>query len=611
MTIHELRATVASLLGLASFWAAAAVMETVHDLGGALAPAAISSLGAYNVNPAQVSVSGLSSGAFMAQELGVAYSSKFMGVGVFAGGIYDCWRTVPPPGCAYPNTPDIARAQSNMNAWSGNLIDPVSNIANQKIYVFTGTNDMVIGPNVTGQVVRLYSAFTSASSIHYDNTLPDAHAFPTNFNAPGDVPCGVQNGISNCGFDGAGAVLQWIYGPLNAPNTGTLTGSLMQFNQGAFVASGNGMDTEAWLYVPANCTNGQACKLHVALHGCNMSYSQIGSAFLNNTGYNRWADTNNIIVLYPQTLPDSRNSPPPFAGCWDLGAFYGLNYDQKGGVQIEALMRMVTQITSGFAPTANNYQGLWWKSPAGSESGWGINFAHQGNVIFASWFTYDLNGKGWWLVMTAPNTGGNTFSGSLLTVTGPAFDAVPFDPSQVVGMAVGTGTLNFTDANNGTFAYTVNGVSQTKNITREVFGPLPSCAFGAQPNLALATNYQDLWWKTPAASESGWGINFTHQGDTIFATWFTYDHDHTPMWLVVTANKSAPGTYTGTLFRTTGPAFNAVPFNPAAVVGTNVGTATLTFTDGNTASFAYTVNGVSQVKTISREIFRAPGTVCQ
>src|SRR5450759_2357789 len=158
-------------------------------------------------------------------------------------------------------------------------------------------------------------------------------------------------------------------------------------------------------------------------------------------------------------------------------------------------------------PSAANYQGLWWNSPPGSESGWGINFAHQDNVIFASWFTYDLDGKGWWLVMTAPNTGGNSFSGSLLTVTGPAFDALPFDPSQVVGTVVGTGTLNFTDANNGTFAYTVNGISQTKNITREVFGPLPTCAFGAQPNLALARNYQDLWWKTPAASESGWGIN--------------------------------------------------------------------------------------------------------
>jgi hypothetical protein len=83
------------------------------------------------------------------------------------------------------------------------------------------------------------------------------------------------------------------------------------------------------------------------------------------------------------------------------------------------------------------------------------------------------------------------------------------------------------------------------------------------------------------------------------------------MWLVVTANKSGPGTYSGTLFRTTGPAFNAVPFNPMSIVGTDVGTATFTFTNGNNATFAYTVNGISQTKTITREIFRPPGTVCQ
>ena len=60
-------------------------------------------------------------------------------------------------------------------------------------------------------------------------------------------------------------------------------------------------------------------------------------------------------------------------------------------------------------------------------------------------------------------------------------------------------------------------------------------------------------------------------------------------------------------FRTTGPRFQAVPFDSAAVVGTNVGTATLTFTDGNTASFAYTVNGISQTKAISREILPSVG----
>jgi hypothetical protein len=180
---------------------------------------------------------------------------------------------------------------------------------------------------------------------------------------------------------------------------------------------------------------------------------------------------------------------------------------------------------------------------------------------------------------------------------------------------VGNGSLTFTDANNGMFAYTVNGISQTKAITRQQFGPMPTCTFATQMNLALATNYTDLWWAAPAGSEAGWGINLTHQGDSIFATWFTFDHDHTPMWLVVSAPKTVPGTYAGTLIRTSGPPFNAVPFPPVGApggaTGPNVGTATFTFTDGNNASFAYTVNGVSQTKAITREVFQPPGTTCQ
>jgi len=261
------------------------------------------------------------------------------------------------------------------------------------------------------------------------------------------------------------------------------------------------------------------------------------------------------------------------------------------------------------AAAAVNYQGLWWAAPAASESGWGINFAHQADTIFASWFTYDLTGKGLWLVMTAPKTAPNTYSGTLYATTGPAFNAVPFNPASVVATAVGNGTLAFSDANDGSFSYTVNGVSQMKAITREVFGALPVCAT-ATGSLAAATNYTDLWWAAPAGVESGWGINLTQEGSTIFASWFTYALNGSPMWLVVTAPQSAPGMYAGTLYQTTGPAFNAVPFNPASVVATAVGNASFTFSDGNNATFAYTVNGVSQQKAITREIFAAPGTVC-
>jgi hypothetical protein len=265
------------------------------------------------------------------------------------------------------------------------------------------------------------------------------------------------------------------------------------------------------------------------------------------------------------------------------------------------------------APGPPNYEGLWWANPAGSESGWGINFAHQSNTIFATWFTYDLTGKAWWLSMTAQltGTGTNTYTGTLLQQTGPPFNSVPFLPSQVSSTTVGTGTLTFTDINTGSFSYTVNGITQTKPITRQVFGQLPTCTFGLLTDLTLAYNYQDLWWAAPAGSESGWGVNLTHQSDTIFATWFTYNTDRTPLWLSATAPKTAAGVYSGTLYQTTGPPFNSVPFKPANVVLTPVGTVTFTFTDGNTGTFNYTLNGVTQTKAITREVFVPPGTVCQ
>ena len=108
----------------------------------------------------------------------------------------------------------------------------------------------------------------------------------------------------------------------------------------------------------------------------------------------------------------------------------------------------------------------------------------------------------------------------------------------------------------------------------------------------------------------GMGHQLRAPGRRHFATWFTYDVDGAPMWLSATVNSSAPKAFSGTLYRTTGPAFSAMPFDPAKVVATPVETATFTFTDGNRGTFAYTVNGVSQTKAITRQVFRSPGTVC-
>ena len=233
---------------------------------------------------------------------------------------------------------------------------------------------------------------------------------------------------------------------------------------------------------------------------------------------------------------------------------------------------------AGVAWGQANYQGLWWNPPA--ESGWGINFAHQGDVIFATWFTYDGRGKPWWLIAELHKTAAGAYAGNVSTVTGPAFNAQPFDPAKVAETAVGTLAVTFASAAQGRLTYTVNGVTQTKTISKQVFGADPTCVWGQQANLAAATNYQDLWWN-PA--ESGWGVNFTHQGDVIFATWFTYDAAGKPWWLIAELRQTAAGVYGGKVSTVKGPAFDAVPFDAGKVVETVVGEATVTFADGNHA----------------------------
>jgi hypothetical protein len=274
-----------------------------------------------------------------------------------------------------------------------------------------------------------------------------------------------------------------------------------------------------------------------------------------------------------------------------------------------ALTRQLVITTS--APITN-FQGLWWNP---LESGWGINFAHQGHIIFATWFTYGADNKPQWYTIRADKTADNVYSGSISSFTGLPFNTLPYTANANVKTAVGTATLTFAaDGRSASFNYTVDGITQTKQIVPQQFTPgvaLPTCVWGAQADLTLATNQQDLWWVTDGL-ESGWGINFTHQGSIIFASWFTYDAAGKAWWLQLVAPETAvPKVYSGLIKSVTGPPFNAEPFDPDAVTRTTVGNGTITIVDGNHATFDYTVNGITQSKSLVRQVFAAPGTVCQ
>lgn len=125
------------------------------------------------------------------------------------------------------------------------------------------------------------------------------------------------------------------------------------------------------------------------------------------------------------------------------------------------------------------------------------------------------------------------------------------------------------------------------------------------PPLAASTttDQSDLWW---IPSESGWGIQFVQEERTIFATMFVYGANGQPTWYTATMAEAA-GTlkWSGTLYATTGPWFGAVPFDPATVTITPVGTMTFDGALIQSGTLTYSVNGVQVTKSIVRETLKA------
>ena len=192
----------------------------------------------------------------------------------------------------YNANPSITRPTDNMRSWSGDKIDPVENLRNRKIYLETGTADPTVGVNPMNKLRDQLAEFSDPAKVSYIKTEGAGHTFPTDFDAPGNAPCDVGSQspfISNCGYDGAGEVLKWMYGELQPRNDGELTGSLIEFDQtGSFGAAG--MAATGYVYIPAACQDGSVkCKLHVALHGCKQDPSHIDTKFIDNTGYTKWA----------------------------------------------------------------------------------------------------------------------------------------------------------------------------------------------------------------------------------------------------------------------------------------------------------------------------------
>jgi len=296
-----------------------------------------------NIDPDQITVSGMSAGAEMAHQLHIAYPDVFSGVGLIAGGPFGCAEgslATAMSRCLGSVKGDLPVAQFVEQIRSAALagkLGPSAALADDPVWVFHGKQDNSVAAELSDAIVALYSDFMPAANIRYVNDVEAGHNFPTRDNGT-DCAATAPPFIGNCDYDAAGELLQHLYGKLEKPAT-KFSGELAEtVLPGADKA---GLLNTAYLYVPAACTTEQSCKAHLVLHGCAQSSAQIGTTFIEQSGYLPWAEANNIVLAFPQVAPTATN---PLA-CWDWWGYTGASYRWRDAVQMRVLVNWMRALT--------------------------------------------------------------------------------------------------------------------------------------------------------------------------------------------------------------------------------------------------------------------------
>lgn len=344
---------------------------------------------------ARHSISGLSSGAFMAVQLHLAHAADFSGVGVIAGGPLACATSYPgaattvQDACALsalyvamtPLTKAAAPdptllAQTARKLAADGLIDPLDHLSGQQVYIFTGTKDSVVHSVVVQGTRDFYKSLgVKEENILFIDHVPAGHSIITT--NPTDLPLDVNQPpyINKGDFIQSHQILEFIYdhqrpgqkAPLKPKQGPTAKnyepGRLVCFEQKHFLPSPGDWERASlgdygFAYIPHEIYQGKKAKgVHIALHGCKQGYDYrniiagwvnsaneppYGLRYMTTTGYNDMADEKDLVILYPQAraTDDSRLQNPD--GCWDWWGYTdrtanALDYYTKKAVQIRAI----------------------------------------------------------------------------------------------------------------------------------------------------------------------------------------------------------------------------------------------------------------------------------
>jgi poly(3-hydroxybutyrate) depolymerase len=338
----------------------AAALSLLFISAGACAAPPLPKLGA---DTAEVTVSGISSGGYMAVQFQVAYSQMVRGAGVLAGGPYYCaegsvgralGNCMEPSSKEAPPAPKETLKTITQLAEAGK-IDPVKFLSDDRVWLLSGGKDKTVAPLVMDTLAAFYRELLPEDAIRYVKVPEAGHAMlsvsDTKANA---CDTSAPPFINRCqDVDAAGQLLTHLLGPLK-PATSAADGEIITFDQRPYIngtAIDASMGDEGYAFVPKACHSG-GCKVHVAFHGCRQNAGEVGRRFIDGAGYNGWAASNRVIVLYPQTTAraglafGSMKMILNPKGCWDWWGYTGSDYHTRNGVQVRAVRAMIDAVSS-------------------------------------------------------------------------------------------------------------------------------------------------------------------------------------------------------------------------------------------------------------------------
>jgi len=328
--------------------------------------AAAASLPAIGVDLSRVTVSGLSSGAYMAGQFQLAYSGMVSGAGLVAGGPYACahtptselnpfWSVVIPwnlnraqtkcmeDGWLFSSVPDADSLLDYAQKLAGqDRIASLDGLQGDRVYLFSSSADDTVESGVVEAAADFYRlAGVADDNLRLDQHDRAAHAFLTE---DAGLSCGATGSpfLNDCDFDQAKAILEWLLGSLQSEAAAVESG-FIRFPQDRYAqGSEASLGEDGIVYVPKACRTRPGCAVHVVFHGCKQGLERLGDAFVKGSGYARWAEGNRLVLLFPQVAESTLNPN----GCWDWWGYTGRDFLTRQAPQISAVKQMLDRLSA-------------------------------------------------------------------------------------------------------------------------------------------------------------------------------------------------------------------------------------------------------------------------